>query len=529
MSDDVTTVGADPTSNGADHRPRTLEIVVVAAIVIVGVVLRSATRSHLWLDEALSVNIARLPMGSIAAWLRHDGAPPLYYWMLHGWTSIVGDGDTAVRALSSVVSIAALPVAWACGRRVGTVRTAWLTLVVLAANPFAIRYATEARMYSLEVLLVFAGILVVRRSIERPSVGRLLPVAGIGAALVWTHYWCISLVGATAVVLLAVAWRSRDAARTAAIRTLVALGLGSATFVAWLPAFLYQSQHTGTPWAVPQFPSIPIGSTFLDFAGGWHAEGWILFYVVVVLMVVGVFTTTTNETGFVLSLDARNAVWPEAAVGALALVFGSTLAYVGGSGFQTRYSVIALPCFVIVVARGIDVIASTRWRAVVVGIVVLTGFAGGVRSFATERTQTAVVASTIAARAHAGDVVVYCPDQLGPATHRVLQRTPVGASLHEVSFPVVLPASSNVELVDWVDYVARLDSVSTKRAAVATLSLAGPHAAIWIVTSPGYITHDARCTPYIDAIAQLGRRQATSVVTPDADIYEHAGLYLLRP
>ena len=39
---------------------------------------RFVTRSDLWLDEALTTNISRLPLGEIGPWLRHDGAPPLF-------------------------------------------------------------------------------------------------------------------------------------------------------------------------------------------------------------------------------------------------------------------------------------------------------------------------------------------------------------------------------------------------------------------------------------------------------------------
>ena len=57
----------------------------------------------MWLDEALSVNIARLPLGDLHDALKHDGAPPLYYVLLHVWTGVFGTGDVAVRSLSGVV------------------------------------------------------------------------------------------------------------------------------------------------------------------------------------------------------------------------------------------------------------------------------------------------------------------------------------------------------------------------------------------------------------------------------------------
>ena len=92
-----------PVDAPPESSPAPTEVVAVAVVaVLAGAVLRFATRSSLWLDEALSVNIARLPIGDIASWLRHDGHPPLYYVVLHGWIELFGSGDTAVRALSGV-------------------------------------------------------------------------------------------------------------------------------------------------------------------------------------------------------------------------------------------------------------------------------------------------------------------------------------------------------------------------------------------------------------------------------------------
>ena len=64
-----------------------------------------------------------------------------------------GESDVAVRSLSGVISVATLPVAWVVGRRFVGQRAAWVLVVVLASAPFAVYYGTEARMYSLVMLL----------------------------------------------------------------------------------------------------------------------------------------------------------------------------------------------------------------------------------------------------------------------------------------------------------------------------------------------------------------------------------------
>jgi mannosyltransferase len=146
-------------------RWRTLAAIGIAVIVALGLVLRFWTRSALWLDEALTVDIARLPLHEIPGYLKRDGAPPLFYVLLHFWMKVFGTSDEAVRSLSGVLSVATLPIAWLAARRVGGRTTAWMTLVLLASAPFAIYYGTEARMYSLVMFLTACGILAIDRAL----------------------------------------------------------------------------------------------------------------------------------------------------------------------------------------------------------------------------------------------------------------------------------------------------------------------------------------------------------------------------
>ena len=119
--------------------------------------------------------------------------------------------------------------------------------MLLAANPFAIRYATEARMYSMVVLLVLVGLVSVGRALDRPRLGRLAVVALVTGALVLTQYWALYLVAAAAAVLVVRAWRG--AGRTATLRVLLAAAIGCLAFLPWLGGFAFQLAHTGTPWS----------------------------------------------------------------------------------------------------------------------------------------------------------------------------------------------------------------------------------------------------------------------------------------
>ena len=201
-------------------------VTAVAVAVTGGLVLRFLPLSPMWLDEAISASLAeeaRRGWTPLVDALRHDGHPPLYYVLLAVWTSVVGDGDAAVRAFSGVLGVMSLPLTWAVARRHLDQSGALLAVGVMASSPFAIRYATEARMYLLLLVLLLLAHLAVVRAWERPSTARLAALAGITAALLFTHYWSLFL---GAVVGLSLLWVSRGPERRRALRLAGAVAAG---------------------------------------------------------------------------------------------------------------------------------------------------------------------------------------------------------------------------------------------------------------------------------------------------------------
>ena len=69
-------------------QPWLIALVVVA--VVIGSVLRFVTSAHIWLDEALTIEISGRHLPQLFAALRHDGSPPLYYLLLHCWMELFG-------------------------------------------------------------------------------------------------------------------------------------------------------------------------------------------------------------------------------------------------------------------------------------------------------------------------------------------------------------------------------------------------------------------------------------------------------
>jgi len=392
--------GAGPAE---EMSPARWAIAAAVLVIVAGIVLRFATRSDLWLDEALSVNISRLPYGDIPEWLRHDGAPPLYYYLLHYWMKLFGTTDLAVRSLSGIFSAATLPLAWFCAKRFGYRSVAWIAVLVLAASPYAFVYATSARMYSLETLLVFAGILAVRRAFERPSLGRVALVGVLMAILLYTHYWSLYLIAVVAALLICQAWRGSDADRRHAARSvLVALVAGAITFLPWIPTFLYQSQHTGTPWGDPIFLTASFAFALRDFAGGEHSEAYALLVVLIMLIIVAVFGRAMDRYRIELDVRTRPGVRSETLTWAATLLLGGAFAFVTRGTFAGRYASILYPLFVLVVMYGITVFTDKRVRAVLLAAVVIIGLGSSFRTVFDNRTEAGQIADAIRPAARRG-------------------------------------------------------------------------------------------------------------------------------
>jgi mannosyltransferase len=510
-------------------------LVLGGLVIAVGVVLRFVARSDLWLDEALSVNIARLPISDLQTALRHDGAPPLYYVLLHFWTDVFGTGNFAVRSLSGLFSVVTLPLAWFAGRRLGrpgppgrvsddssrTRLVAALVVLVFVCSPYMIRFATEARMYSLVMLLVTAGYLALRRALERPSLGRLAVVAFLVALMLYTHYWTIYLLAVVGVGVIWCAFRGRTPElRHGARGVIVALVAGAITFVPWLDTFRYQSGHTGTPWGPAQMPWSAMRQALDQFGGGdniSHGEANIMVFLLFALAMLAVFGVAAGTWHIDINIGTQPAVRWEAAVAAGALLVGVTVTYLSGNGFAGRYAAMMYPLLALLVAYGFTVFSSRAAMAVVLAVFVVVGLMGGIRSARDLRTQAAEVAAVIGAEAKPGDVVVYCPDQLGPAVSRKLGDRP---DLVQMTFP----SGDRPEFIDWVDYLRTIRRTDPAAFAAEVIDRAGDHT-VWYVVNPGYGGVKQKCEAVSAALDAARPGVTQRVVQDDQVLFELDNLY----
>src|SRR5688500_4077150 len=141
-------------------------------------------RKSFWGDEAFSVALAGSDWETLWHVLAERQANMgAYYLLLKGWTAVAGDGEAAARSLSALAAIAAAGVLYVLASRLFGRFVGLVGGVALALNAFLVRYAQEARGYTLVLLGATLASLAFVRLIEAPRSRR-----------VWVAYVVVSTV-----------------------------------------------------------------------------------------------------------------------------------------------------------------------------------------------------------------------------------------------------------------------------------------------------------------------------------------------
>jgi hypothetical protein len=208
-----------------------------------------------WLDRA--PNLQSLsgapPVWKIWTSLTFDTHPPLHALLLRYWMMIAGEGDSAVRMLSVVLSLLVIlflfdAAATAAGHGAGL----WAAAIA-AVMASQIEYAQEVRSYILLAALAAALLAVAARMLrDGIDARRSLFFATICLLMMLTHYFAVGVIVPVFVVLLVVVKQNR--------RDLIFSSLAAALIFAivWGPFFLQQRSNFGTnmQWIADSAPDL---------------------------------------------------------------------------------------------------------------------------------------------------------------------------------------------------------------------------------------------------------------------------------
>lgn len=419
---------------------------VAAAVVLLtagSVALRvGVLHGGFWVDEGLSVGIASHPLGQVPGLLIQDGAPPLYYVLLHGWMNLFGRSEVRTHELSLLFAILTVPAAWWAGASLLGRRVGLTCCALAAASPFLTAYAHETRMYSLLALLSLLATACFLHVFVR---GRRRWLPGFVAALtlaLYTHNWGAFLAATAGVAFLVCLWRAEPGRRRAlALDGAIAFGATGLLFAPWVPTVLAQAAHTGSPW------SRTPGVAALLHAGAILSGGLVAFGVLLVAAGLGLVRIwragERSERTLVACLVLLGA-------GTLLAAWGfSQLA----PAWASRYFAVALGPLLLAAALGL----SRAGRLGLAGLVVVLGISvlAPTNPAYLHKSNVREVSAAIRPDLHRGDLVLSLQPEQVPVLRYYL-----GGGLR---WATNLGPAPDTGIMDWRDALARLQAATWER------------------------------------------------------------------
>lgn len=152
---------------------------------------------------------ARAGLGTLAHVLANsDPNMSAYYVLLHFWIRVFGETEVAVRSLSVLFAVLAVPATYLVGQRLLGRFAGFAAALLLTVNAFFVQYAQEARSYSLVLFLVTLSSYFFVVELERPSLVNRVGYVATSALAFYAHYFAAYVVLAQLVTLVVVRRRA---------------------------------------------------------------------------------------------------------------------------------------------------------------------------------------------------------------------------------------------------------------------------------------------------------------------------------
>ncbi len=416
----------------------TLALLTVAATVLRFLFL---ARKPFWFDECFSAEASRLSWGDFwrLMWWR-EANMSLYYVLLRGWLHF-GFSPFFIRSFSVAASLLALPAIYWLGCFLFDRRVALIAVALLTFNAYHIRYAQEARSYSLLVLLTTLSsgffVAMMRNPSRRNRWGYVLT----SIFAVYAHLYALLLVAAQWVFVHG--WQ----------RKLFAVTLQGSTLRSWLrktwvwigiavlPLLVFAAKTGAGPIHWITRPGLRDVLEFAEHLAGNDGLPLLLLYVAacIAAIVPRGKMTWLFRPGITSDLWARQflMVW------LLLPVVITLVLSLARPIFLGRYFIFCLPPLIILAAAGLARLRSTWLLALSLAAMLLLSMRGTLRyydhDFDLERDGSGTATDYILAHAQPGDTILfYIPGARAPYEFFKSIRTSAGSQAGAVAGPEII-------------------------------------------------------------------------------------------
>lgn len=396
----------------------------------------------LWLDEGVSIGIARMSWTEFFRILSiREANMSLYYLFLRGW-SLLGDSEFFLRLASVLFGTAAILVFAIFVSRIADRFVATSTGFLLAISVLQIRYTREVRSYGLVLFLLALSWMFFERALRRGLRRDFVLWTLVSALAIYAHMFALLVVVAQ-LTCLAFAGITRDQFFRFARATAAGVVLISPLMV-----FSLTTQANPLSW-IPPLSLASFRELLQDFSNGPLTQ---------VAIACGLFLVAV---AFLIRARSSDRLpLAVAVVGTLVPVGLTALISLHQPAFLSRYLIVALPSFLLAVSFALSRIPRPASCAVLAGMLLLS--MGFLRNLYVEPAWNDFrdAAIWIDRKTHgSGDALIVWESLARPASDYYARHTPTDISPPQVVFPGRSPQLLAADLVVTPD-LASLDRIA---------------------------------------------------------------------
>ncbi|MDR2082191.1 MAG: glycosyltransferase family 39 protein [Candidatus Ancillula trichonymphae] len=214
---------------------------VVTFIVYISMSIVLIKNLYVWFDESFTAYLVRGNFAGIIHYTTIDVHPPLYYFLLKIWSLIFGSSLPALRAHSVVFGALSIVLLYKLLQNLGSGKCkafkTTLVLILVAASPLFLLYATQVRMYSMNIFLSILSILLAVRieQDEKITNRHWTQYTLVVVAMMYTHYY-LALIILAEIIWLVIVKRREVLCR----KLLIAVVGAVVAYAPWIPTLLKQ-------------------------------------------------------------------------------------------------------------------------------------------------------------------------------------------------------------------------------------------------------------------------------------------------
>jgi 4-amino-4-deoxy-L-arabinose transferase-like glycosyltransferase len=341
---------------------------IVALLLATAARLPALGQQSLWIDEGNTYIRMILPLDAVLEnLLAVRDQTPLYYLLLRPWVRLFGTSEFALRLPSAWCAVVNVALMARLGRLSGQRGVGVWAALAMAVNPFLVRYACEARMYTMAILFSTGAMWCFLLAVRRDGWWRWATLAVVSGIAYLTHYVTF-VVGLVQFLVLLITLRTTYRFLR---KWVLAQAVAAAPAVSWMALSMRSHGYGGIAGAWIPVPSLltPL-RTLWNFSLGYDGRFTLWTALGLLPFAVGLAGGAWLASG---RLRTVRQLWQSGVLVwltlpplmALVLSFGLRPCYLD------RYLAVCAPAYLLWVVAGLSAVPRPGWRAVLGGLLLV--------------------------------------------------------------------------------------------------------------------------------------------------------------